>query len=154
MVDAEKALEGESVVAGAEEPAKEGDGLQLAKNGFEGHLEVQKIRLKGRVYGGITDSEKDKLRAYAEREPGNGLYQAVAYRYGAASHGAVVAALEDPRWPMGKLPNSREHFCDTYLFSRDMEKGGGVNPDWLPCPDSEPEEYSGTDYGFAVYVLR
>lgn len=125
------------------------------KIGFEAHLDVQSIRLRGLIYGGITDTELRKLLAYAVREPLNGFYQAVAYRYGQRSEEDVRFALENlSHWPIDKLPSSNNH-CDTYVFSRDILKESLPNSDWLPCKEgSHFEEYSGTDYTFSVHALR
>lgn len=116
--------------------------------GFEGHLHVLGIWLRGRVDGSIDDIDLGYLETYARREPLNALYQATAYRYGKATKEEVINAFGSSHWPDDRLPGSGEH-CSNYLFQRDMSSAG----DWQPCPE-EAQVYSGTDYSFAAYVLR
>lgn len=116
--------------------------------GFESHLHVLGIWLRGRVDGSIDDIDLGYLETYARREPLNALYQAAAYRYGKATKEEVINAFGSSHWPNDRLPSSTEH-CTNYLFQRDMSSAG----DWQPCPDAF-QVYSGTDYSFAAYVLR
>lgn len=117
------------------------------KEGFEAHLHVLGIWIKGKLDGSISNVDLSYLEAYAKREPMNALYQALAYRYEKASRDSVVSAFDSRYWPSDSLPNSTTH-CSDYLFQRDMKS----TKDWEPCPD-ENKIYSGTDYSFASYVL-
>lgn len=127
--------------------AESGD-VWFEKAGFEAHLQVLGIWLKGKLDGSITDMDLDYLATYAQREPLNALYQAAAYRYGRATKEAVDNAFHSSHWPDSRLPDSADH-CSSYLFQRDMTAA----QDWQPCADSL-QVWSGTDYGFAAYVLR
>ena len=126
----------------------ESDDAWFEKSGFEAHLHVLGIWVKGKLDGSITNVDLDYLKTYAKREPLNALYQAMGYRYGIVGRDSVVAAFDNNHWPNDRLPSSSEH-CSSYLFQRDMKS----EKDWLPCPD-ENQVYSGTDYSFAAYVLR
>ena len=126
----------------------ESDDAWFEKSGFEAHLHVLGIWVKGKLDGSITNVDLDYLKTYSKREPLNALYQSMAYRYGKASQSDVLAAFDNEHWPSDRLPSSSEH-CSSYLFQRDMTSTG----DWEPCP-GENQVYSGTDYGFASYVLR
>lgn len=117
------------------------------KSGFEAHLHVLKIWLKGRMNGSIDGVDLDYLATYAAREPLNAMYQAAAYRYGKASLAAVIEAFSNPQFPDDRLPDARD-YCTGYLFQRDMAS----QTDWKPCPEMG-DQYSGTDYSFATYIL-
>lgn len=125
----------------------ESDDAWFEKSGFEAHLHVLGIWVKGKLDGSIPDVDLSYLKAYAKREPLNALYQSMAYRYGIVGADAVVASFDNSHWPSDRLPSSKEH-CSGYLFQRDMTSA----KDWEPCPD-ENQEYSGTDYSFAAYIL-
>ena len=125
------------------------------KTGFEGHLDVLSIWFSGRIYAAITKDQKKRLKAYAEREPKNGLYQAVAFIYGEASYDSVVASLIDEKlFPRDKLPSNHENYCTDYLFQRDYMKGTEINKDWLPCTEKEFKYHSATEYVFTHYILE
>lgn len=119
------------------------------KSGFEAHLHVLGIWVKGKVDGSITNVDLDYLKTYAKREPLNALYQAIAYRYGIVSKEAVNAAFSNNHWPDNSLPNNHDNHCSDYLFQRDMSSTG----DWQPCPTDSFVAHSGTDYSFAAYIL-
>lgn len=117
------------------------------KEGFEAHLHVLGIWVKGKLDGSISNVDLSYLEAYAKREPMNALYQALAYRYEKASRDSVVSAFDNGYWPSDRMPDSTTH-CSDYLFQRDMKS----TKDWEPCPE-ENKVYSGTDYSFAAYIL-
>ena len=123
------------------------DDALFEKEGFEAHLQILGIWVKGKLDGSITNSSLGYLTAYAKREPLNALYQAMAYRYGVASKHDVIRAFDNGHWPSDRLPDTHNH-CTDYLFQRDM----GSVKDWEPCPE-ENKVYSGTDYSFAAYIL-
>lgn len=123
------------------------DDAWFEKEGFEAHLQVLGIWVKGKLDGSITNVDLDYLKTYAKREPLNALYQSMAYRYGKSTKDDVLAAFNNSHWPSDHLPTSDNH-CSGYLFQRDMTSTN----DWEPCPE-ENETYSGTDYSFAAYVL-
>lgn len=133
--------------AGTKSLLAESDDAWFERSGFEAHLHVLGIWVKGKLDGHISNIDLDYLKAYAKREPLNALYQSAAYRYGVATKEDVLNAFGTPHWPDDRLPGSSEH-CSSYLFQRDMTS----TKDWEPCPDGY-QEYSGTDYSFAAYVL-
>lgn len=136
-----------SKAAGRASLLAESDDVWFEKSGFEAHLQVLGIWLKGKLDGSIGDMDLDYLATYAQREPLNALYQAAAYRYGRATKEAVDNAFGTSHWPDSRLPDSADH-CSSYLFQRDMTSA----QDWQPCADSL-QVWSGTDYAFAAYVL-
>jgi len=127
--------------------AGQSDDAWFEKEGFEAHLQVLGIWVRGKLDGSITNVDLDYLETYAKRERLNAFYQAMAYRYGKASKGDVLNAFNSAHWPSDRLPSSSVH-CSNYLFQRDMTS----TKDWQLCPD-ENETYSGTDYSFAAYIL-
>ena len=117
------------------------------KEGFEAHLQMLGIWMKGRIDGSITNNDIKYLNIYANREPANALYQALAYRYKQKTVEDVTKAFITERFPSDALPSSA-NYCTDYLFQRDMKS----TKDWEPCPE-ENKVYSGTDYSFATYIL-
>jgi hypothetical protein len=114
--------------------------------GFRAHLDVIHILLSGSVYNGLTDSEVQTLKAQADRQPHNALYQAAAAFYDDGDQTkAQELLLDESRFPADKLPTSKE-FCSDYLWTDDE----GPN-DWDPCPDRD-EVYDGTDFIVAATV--
>lgn len=109
-------------------------------SGFEAHLQVQHILLRGSLVGGLSDAQLKLLKFHAERQPRNGLFQAAYHKY---TDGDQTEALR--RWfefcPTGHLPTTAER-CDHYLWQRDDKPS-----DWAACPRApEPEEtYPGVD---------
>lgn len=121
------------------------------KEGFEGHLHVLSIWLNWRINKAITSTDVGYLRQYAKKEPLNALYQAMAYHFMQATEDDVIKAFDNnDHWPRDRLPNNHENHCSEYLFQRNMSSSG----DWMTCPDKEFQEFSGTDYVFAYYVLK
>jgi hypothetical protein len=112
--------------------------------GFRAHLDVVRVLLNGRVYGGISDYEKSVLKAQADRQPNNALFVAAYEKYngGTKAHSLL---LDETRFPGDRLPNSSDH-CENYLFARDEDSN-----DWLPCP-AEGLTHDGTDFVFAAWV--
>jgi hypothetical protein len=117
------------------------------KEGFEAHLQMLGIWLKGVVDGDLTNSDYKYIKIYSDREPLNALYQAIAFRYGYKTVDDVTKAFVNEHFPVDSLPTSANH-CSNYLFQRDMKS----TKDWEPCPERN-EVYSGTDYTFAAYIL-
>lgn len=121
------------------------ENANLIKDGFEGHLDVIGIWLDGKVNGGISEVQKQKIKKYAEKEQLNALYQSVAYRYGLRSIEDVNKSFYSKRFPDDRLPTNTE-YCTEYLFQRDSN-----SKDWQPCADKKV--HTGTDFVFAYYVL-
>lgn len=123
------------------------DDALFERKSFETHLHVVNIWMTGRLYGSISATDLSYLEIYAKREPLNGLYQSVAYRYGLVSQEQVLTAFNTKHWPADRLPTTNEH-CTHYLFQRDMT----TRENWDPCPEKQ-ETHHGVDYVFAAYVL-
>lgn len=130
--------------------AESSDGDQIGiMTGYQGHLQVLGVLMRGRLYDGINDIEKEILKSQASRQPDNVLFQ-FAYKLYEPRHdiSRAMAILEDEaRFPSDRLPSTTE-YCTDYLFQHDKKES-----DWLPCARDQPEVHSGTDYVFAVSVL-
>lgn len=120
------------------------------KKGFEAHLEILGLDLKGCVKGGITDSELSRLKEYAKREDRNGLYNAVYQKYSNGDWQDVVKSLKE--YPATRLPTSKD-WCTDYKYQRDIKNGGELNKDWLPCAD-ETDTHAATEFGLTVYIMQ
>jgi len=112
--------------------------------GYQAHLEVIKLWLKGRVYGAVTKYELNRLKRYAQREDKNALFNAIFHRY---SDGDMSKAIElISRYPKSRLPRSSD-WCTEYLWQRDQQSHS-----WKPC--NENKQHSGTDFIFSWYVIK
>lgn len=129
--------------------------------GYQAHLATLSILIWGSVHGAIDDIHRDVLKAYAEREPRNALYNAVYSLFTDGDMGEARKSLRDESlFPGKELPTSA-NYCTDYLFQRDIMKEKKVdgkvetypNPDWLPCP-KEGHTHSGTDFIFAAAVAN
>lgn len=98
------------------------------KAGFEGHLEVLKLRTYGRIDGHLSDGDLKQLKAYCDHNPKNALSCAVYHRYADGDQsGATEVLMDEALFPADRPPSSRER-CEDYLWQR--EPGS----DWAPCP--------------------
>lgn len=114
--------------------------------GFRAHLDVISILLSGSVRGAITSGELATLKAQAERQPRNALFQAAYSRYTDGNQGKAEAILlNEAMFPHQKLPTTDNH-CSDYLWSDDDEP-----KDWAPCPDRK-ETWEGFDLIVAAAV--
>jgi hypothetical protein len=131
---------------GLDAPRQSSDDAIFALPGFEGHIQVLRILLSGRVYGGITITQTQILRDQAERQPRNALFQAARAKYGNGDYSKAVEILQDSvLFPDARLPTSSDR-CEEYLWQRDD------GADWLPC--DKASTHSGTDLIFAAKVIE
>jgi hypothetical protein len=131
---------------GLDEPRQGSDDAIFALPGFEGHIQVLRILLSGRVYNGVTITQTKILREQAQRQPRNALFQAAHAKYSDGDYSKAVAILQDSvLFPDGRLPTSSDR-CEEYLWQRDD------GADWLPC--DKGATHSGTDLIFAAKVIE
>ena len=128
--------------------------LPLTENtDFRAHLDILRIYLSGKLYGGISDGQLETLRHQAEREPLNALYRAAYHTYTDGDQTiALELLLKEFPFPTDRLPNNHQDFCTGYIYQRDHRAGD--NDDWKPCADDDYQLHSGTDFIFAASVLE
>lgn len=114
--------------------------------GYQAHLSILRILLKGSVLGAITATDLEVLTAQAKRSPNNALFQAALALYTDGDMAVASALLLDPKhFPTDDLPTNKNH-CTEYLFQRDEDTHS-----WQPCDDEKI--HSGTDLIFASSVI-
>jgi hypothetical protein len=125
----------------------------LIPNDFEAHLRMLAIWLKGQVNGSISDIDNQTIKAIAERERQNALYQAIVALYSGGDMTRVYELLGDElHWPKDHLPNNHDNHCTDYLYQRDFLSGDKVNPDWLPCPNEDFVTHPATEFGLTMFI--
>lgn len=123
----------------------QGLGLSLV-TGFEAHLLVLHIYLRGLVYGELSGLETTILADQAQRQPRNALFQAVYHKFLDGKQDAALAVLMDESlFPAAKLPTN-DNYCEPYLWQRD------TGEDWLPCVGESL--HTGADWLVAATVIR
>jgi hypothetical protein len=143
IYDLQEYLEGKEV-----HPTEEAKLAEPIREGYGAHLQVLNILWRGRLYGALTDGEVEVLKAQAERQPDNALFNFAYHRYN-HDHPIenVISVLKNELYfPYNRLPNNRDR-CRDYLFAHDKAN------DWLPCPEQPEDEHPGTDLVFAISVL-
>jgi 4-hydroxy-tetrahydrodipicolinate synthase len=121
--------------------------------GWAAHVAANRLLLVALLTGDLMRDELDALQELAQREPHNGLYQALNARLGDGDERDAWRALLDERhFPATRLPDRREH-CEEYLFQRDERDGASPNANWLPCPGGPAKPHSGTDLLWSACVL-
>ncbi len=122
------------------------DGLGIV-TGSDAHLQVLRLFLKGRMYGGMTDLEIQTLKGQAERQPKNAFFQAVYHRFTDGDQSAAIAILKDQAmWPVETLPRTT-NYCSDYLWTDDYDA-----KDWTPCT-GDVKEWDALDFTLAVWVM-
>lgn len=134
----------------AELPVDPSQGSSLIPTEFAAHLQILSALVDNQVYGGISDSSLGAIKAQAEREPNNLLFQAASSRFTGKPSPFWVAKRLIEKFPAEGLPTT-DDYCTPYLYQRDEMRDGKVNPDWLPCPGKKT--HSGTDFLLAAWVI-
>lgn len=115
--------------------------------GYQAHLEVLHILLRGMLYKGINDFSLEILESHARRQPSNALFQAVYHKFKDGNQNdAIEILLNEELFPSDRLPASKDR-CTFYLFNHEKKAS-----DWEPCP-KEKQVFSGTDLIFAAKVI-
>jgi hypothetical protein len=122
---------------------------QLApKTGYEAHLQILSILLRGEIYGEIPQRHLFIINSLATNSPDSPIMQAAAARWlGGKYVGRFLAAARNwTYFPADRLPTSADRCIDWATQQK--------NPaDWAPCPE-EGRIHSGGDLLFAMYVFQ
>ena len=122
--------------------------------GYEGHLQVLHLWLRAKALRGVTSKELGIMTAYADREPLNTLYQALAYRFSGESRFAErledVSLNMENLFPGTRLPTGADR-CGHYLNERDAKS---EPHNFVPCEKEKDRErvFSGTDFSLPVSI--
>ncbi len=121
--------------------------LWTMPEGFEAHLEVLHITLRGLITGRVSELGFKALEYQATRQPDNALYQAAYSRFKDGDQNKAVAILLKESWfPADRLPASRDR-CINYLFMHDM-----TAKNLAQCPE-EKKIHSATDFLVAAQMV-
>ncbi len=138
----EKYLNGRNVSHGTSLPQKKG------LKDYQAHLQVLRILLHAKVYGGITDGGVDILKDHCSRNPDNVLFCA-AYQLFINGDMNEVSKKLVYKFPPDRLPESTD-WCTHYLWQREQSN----DHDWKPCPDmSKIDVWDGTDFLIAASLI-
>jgi hypothetical protein len=109
---------------------RQSPGYGRVPGGYQAHLRVLDIIIKGRLKGGIDIVQMADINELHDRDPRNALYQAVFHRYRDGEMSEVADILLDEKlFPNDRLPTSNDR-CAHYLWERDQGK------DWEPCDEN------------------
>jgi hypothetical protein len=113
--------------------------------GFERHLAVWHILLRGEAKGSITSYELETLKKMRDEQPMNPLFQAAYHKYTDGDFTIAENLLSNNmEWPSEKLPTTTEH-CDEWPIQREYSE-----KDWGSC--SPEEEHTGGEL-IVIYNL-
>jgi hypothetical protein len=117
---------------------------EVAKAGYEKHLDAIDLLTKGMLGGGLDQIQYEEIRKYADANPKNALFVALYRKYRDGNQQqAIDILLDESIFPADRLPTARDR-CEEYLWQRN---GGS---DWQPC-DSD-QVHDGVDFIFAAWV--
>lgn len=95
--------------------------------GFQAHLDVLLILLKGEMTRTITDDELLVLKTQSEKQPFNALFSYAFHRFTDGNQNSAIELLLLNKWfPSDRLPTASDR-CEPWLWQRDM------SDDWNPC---------------------
>lgn len=142
----------QKALGGASHPSTEMPAIYSAPSelkGYELHLQVLSIYLRGLLRGGISEYEYRMLQAAAESNSGHAFYSAAFHAY---SDGDMSAAadllLSETHFPASSLPTLSNH-CEPYLWQLYTTDDG-----WKSCQSSEhPSTHSGADLVFLSTLI-
>jgi hypothetical protein len=121
---------------------------ELGRNfvGFEAHLMALRLILKSSLYGGLIDTDFNRIAEQIPTQPQNALFQTIYHAF-TDGDGTLAAdiLLNEKYFPSNALPGSAQR-CELYLWQRDQN-----SDDWLPCSD-ENLTFPAVDF-FWVYAL-
>lgn len=124
-----------------------------AGTGFESHLAVWHILLRGDIQGELSSGEFSTLEELAKREPTNPLYKAAYSKYLDGQQKSSVELLLDPKhWPSDRLPTTAEHCSDWPVQRNLLDADGNPSKDWLPCAE-ENKIHSGAELLIIYYLI-
>jgi hypothetical protein len=118
---------------------------EVAKAGYEKHLDAIDLLTKGMLGGGLDQIQYEEIRKYADANPKNALFVALYRKYRDGNQQqAIDILLDESLFPSDRLPTSADR-CEEYLWQRDN------NPsDWGPC--DKAQTHDGVDFLIAAWV--
>lgn len=117
---------------------------EIAKAGYEKHLDAIDLLLKGMIGDGLNDTQYEEIRKYADDNPRNALFVALYRKYKDGNQQqAIDILLDESLFPSDRLPTSADR-CEEYLWQRDN------GTDWQPCDQNKTHD--GVDFLMAAYV--
>lgn len=118
---------------------------EVAKAGYEKHLDAIDLLLKGMIGDGLNELQYEEIRKYAEANPRNALFQALYHKYKDGNQQAAIdILLDESLFPSNRLPTPADR-CEEYLWQRDFD-----NVDWKPC--DKAGVHDGVDYLIAAWA--
>lgn len=136
-------------LGGENNPARQFEPIFGPVKGYEAHLAVLHITLRGMMKGSITHFQKEALKYQKNRQPKNLLFKTAYAKFDDGRMDGIVRELKamDHLFPNERLPTSKDR-CEPYIWQRDS-KGG----DWAPC-DGELKKHPGIDLAFLVALIN
>jgi hypothetical protein len=118
---------------------------EVAKAGYEKHLDAIDLLTKGMLGGGLDQIQYEEIRKYADANPKNALFVALYRKYRDGNQQQTIdILLDESLFPADRLPTSADR-CEEYLWQRDN------NPsDWGPC--DKGQTHDGVDFLIAAWV--
>lgn len=122
------------------------DGIFI-RSGFEAHLQVIDALLEGIINRSISQVSLSVLKAQANRQPRNALFQAVLHLFTTGDQTIAQNILKDETlFPKDRLPTARDRSED-YLWQRDDEP-----KDW--SSEDIDKQHFGIDYLFVRKIIK
>lgn len=120
----------------------------IVKEGYEAHLQVLIILLRGEIYGELSTYSLHVIRGLADENPDSPIMQAAAARWVHSDYAArfLAAARNTQYFPAYRLPTSADR-CIDWATQQNSPA------DWIPCPE-RGKIHSGGDLLFAMYVIQ
>lgn len=114
--------------------------------GFEAHLDVLHILLRGELFGFISDQNLKVVRSHAGRNARNGFFAYVDAKFsGGDQTKALESLLDEALFPPDRLPTTADH-SEAYLWQREL------GADWEPA-EGDAKEHTGADFYFLASQL-
>lgn len=118
---------------------------EMAKAGYEKHLDAIGWMTDSMVKSGLSPSDYEQLRKYSEEEPRNALMAALYHKFKDGNQEqAISILLDETLFPSDRLPTTKDR-CEEYLWQRYE-----TPTDWLPC--DKVSTHDGVDFLVAAYV--
>jgi hypothetical protein len=110
------------------------------QKGFEAHLMVLHVLLRGDILGKITKDQNKRLSEQYGRVSDSGLNCYIYGLFNRDSHLPESYSLtDDPKFPNDRLPTSNDR-CTPWVWERDPK-------DWVPCSEQK-KIHTGGDFLF------
>jgi hypothetical protein len=135
-------------LGGENDPARHFEPIFLPTKGYEAHLTVLHITLRGMMKGSITYLQKEALKYQKNRQPRNLLFRTAYAKFDDGRMDGIVHELGNMRdkFPDGELPSNANR-CEQYLWQRDANSN-----DWRPCDGND--RHPGIDYAFLAALIN